>query len=299
MKLANGESEEDFLRMQQEAINRVRVMQARARQTLENNGMHIQNQRYGNSQRETENGVVGETNDYHYTTSENVTPQYMNGKAVSQSNHYIPNTPEIGNTKVSNNTLNQNGVSDVQHFDRMGSYSQALPIRNNYPHPSQNPLSNSDLSYRNNFSNNEAPKARNNVGNVNSMPRQSLNQPNSSNPVEHKNNAFGNNFNNRPVNVVPNSNNQQQNRPVNQNENTSLNQRQDTDQKEKNMNDFGDNKKPPKNDGGLSDLLNIPLSGLNINIDKDQLILLGTLYALFKDGGDNWLMMAVAYILFT
>jgi hypothetical protein len=36
------DSEDDFLRMQQEAINRVREMQKRARLTLENAGMHIE-----------------------------------------------------------------------------------------------------------------------------------------------------------------------------------------------------------------------------------------------------------------
>ena len=39
----NPDSEEDFLRMQQEAIRRVRDMQKRARLTLENAGMHIEN----------------------------------------------------------------------------------------------------------------------------------------------------------------------------------------------------------------------------------------------------------------
>lgn len=37
------ESEDDFVRMQQEAIRRVREMQNRARATLENAGMHIEN----------------------------------------------------------------------------------------------------------------------------------------------------------------------------------------------------------------------------------------------------------------
>lgn len=37
------ESEDDFIRMQQEAIRRVREMQRRARATLENAGMHIEN----------------------------------------------------------------------------------------------------------------------------------------------------------------------------------------------------------------------------------------------------------------
>lgn len=37
------ESEDDFIRMQQEAIRRVREMQSRARATLENAGMHIEN----------------------------------------------------------------------------------------------------------------------------------------------------------------------------------------------------------------------------------------------------------------
>lgn len=37
-----SESEEDFTKMQQEAIERVREMQNRARLTLENAGMHIQ-----------------------------------------------------------------------------------------------------------------------------------------------------------------------------------------------------------------------------------------------------------------
>lgn len=39
----NTESDDDFLRMQQEAIRRVREMQSRARATLENAGMHIEN----------------------------------------------------------------------------------------------------------------------------------------------------------------------------------------------------------------------------------------------------------------
>jgi len=39
----NPESEDDFIRMQQEAIRRVREMQRRARATLENAGMHIEN----------------------------------------------------------------------------------------------------------------------------------------------------------------------------------------------------------------------------------------------------------------
>jgi hypothetical protein len=39
----NTESEDDFIRMQQEAIRRVREMQSRARATLENAGMHIEN----------------------------------------------------------------------------------------------------------------------------------------------------------------------------------------------------------------------------------------------------------------
>lgn len=39
----NPESEDDFLRMQQEAIRRVREMQSRARATLEQNGVHIEN----------------------------------------------------------------------------------------------------------------------------------------------------------------------------------------------------------------------------------------------------------------
>lgn len=37
------ESEDDFIRMQQEAIKRVREMQNRARATLERAGMHIEN----------------------------------------------------------------------------------------------------------------------------------------------------------------------------------------------------------------------------------------------------------------
>lgn len=37
------ESEDDFIHMQQEAIRRVREMQSRARATLENAGMHIEN----------------------------------------------------------------------------------------------------------------------------------------------------------------------------------------------------------------------------------------------------------------
>jgi len=37
------ESDDDFIRMQQEAIRRVREMQSRARATLENAGMHIEN----------------------------------------------------------------------------------------------------------------------------------------------------------------------------------------------------------------------------------------------------------------
>jgi hypothetical protein len=40
--VANLDSEDDFLRMQQEAIRRVREMQSRARATLENAGMHIE-----------------------------------------------------------------------------------------------------------------------------------------------------------------------------------------------------------------------------------------------------------------
>ncbi len=39
-----SESDDDFIRMQQEAIRRVREMQSRARATLENAGMHIENQ---------------------------------------------------------------------------------------------------------------------------------------------------------------------------------------------------------------------------------------------------------------
>lgn len=37
-----NETEDDFIRMQQEAIRRVREMQSRARATLENAGMHIE-----------------------------------------------------------------------------------------------------------------------------------------------------------------------------------------------------------------------------------------------------------------
>jgi hypothetical protein len=39
----NSQSEDDFLKMQQEAVRRVREMQSRARATLENAGMHIEN----------------------------------------------------------------------------------------------------------------------------------------------------------------------------------------------------------------------------------------------------------------
>lgn len=57
-------------------------------------------------------------------------------------------------------------------------------------------------------------------------------------------------------------------------------------------NKTGQNPPPP----GPS-ALGIP--GINLNFDSDQLVIMAMLYMLFKDGGDQWLMLALAYIMLT
>lgn len=51
--------------------------------------------------------------------------------------------------------------------------------------------------------------------------------------------------------------------------------------------------------GGLTipDTVNVPM--LNISLGRDQIMLIILLYILIKDGADQWLILALAYIMFT
>lgn len=139
----------------------------------------------------------------------------------------------------------------------------------NYPHPFKtapqyNPLNNQNMNQSQSGAQNRQSEQSGSIPNMNS------NRGGFSNPFQ---NLFGNYSN------MQNSNqNQQRNNQPNSNNKSNATHEQ-----------------APQKESGLP----LPLSGLNINLDKDQLMLLGTLYVLFRDGGDPYLMLALAYILFT
>lgn len=188
------ESEEDFLRMQQEAIRRVREMQSRARATLEKAGMHIEN---------------GETNASSEQRQAANHRQDLSSRTFSSKNTF--------GSADSENSLRQD--ASCQRYDNVSNPSK--------PHNS---------SY----------------------------QGGSRTDGFHGGSHFD-----APRNGGPYANDRE------------IDSRPKTDL-------------PAETQSGSSA---VKLPGLNLSLDSDQLLLLITIYLLIKDGGDRWLILALAYIL--
>lgn len=189
MARQNPESDSDFLRMQQEAILRVREMQSRARATLENAGMHIEN------------------NDAPDFTSAQANIGRSQTSAASQDFSVDGNS----GTTHTENTRFANAHSNAPHSENTRSTtSHPDNARDNEPHSGAQ----------------RQPDMRS------SAPRQ----------------------NQRPEDIHA---------PF----------------------------------GKETDFLH--MSGLNLALDSDQLLLLATLYLLIKDGSDKWLILSLAYVMLT
>jgi hypothetical protein len=109
----NPESEDDFIRMQQEAIKRVRDMQSRARATLENAGMHIENSNTDFPLERTQNGNI----------QSDLFSQYYSAHQSSDATR-------------SNTTHSDTAHSDTAHSDTAHSDTTRSNVgRSNVPHP--------------------------------------------------------------------------------------------------------------------------------------------------------------------
>lgn len=123
MPRENPESEEDFIAMQQEAIRRVREMQQRARDTLENAGMHIES---GEPNRGGE--VPNET-----ARSEANRSGTNRGEANrDEPNRSGTNRSEAGHGEASRNGTNR---SEASHGEptRNGTNREEPPLHGNFP----------------------------------------------------------------------------------------------------------------------------------------------------------------------
>jgi hypothetical protein len=114
------ESDDDFIRMQQEAIRRVREMQSRARATLENAGMHIEN----HSDMPADPPVQGFSMPTPQRATENDRP--VEPEEIEPFEHEAENKPvepKIENERVEHKSGENNGE---KHNDSLGALSQLI-----------------------------------------------------------------------------------------------------------------------------------------------------------------------------
>lgn len=215
----NYDSEDDFARMQQEAIRRVRDMQNRARATLENAGMHIEN-----------SGSDFLPEQEHIGRAQPDSPSLVSPTGHSSDD---PQTDDPHtNTVYSNNDPHSNTVrtDDPENNNHRSNDPRSYNSQNNDPR-SNDP--------RTDDTQNNAPRSNDSHNND---PR--TDEPRTKEP-------------------------HQSQRPVETHE-------------------------PQLNEPPLMQAL-----GLNIALDSDQLLLLLAIYLLIKDGADKWLILALAYVMFT
>lgn len=226
--MARMNSDDDFLTMQQEAIRRVRDMQQRARDALENSGMYD-----------------GETQSEASFDAEKPTPP-VEKKPIPTPTQNRPLTsaqrPSAGYSASNNNRQNtgQNFGNPLAALFNMGS---------------PNNIGSPKMGVINQNSNNNR---QNPASHTQAKPSEKPLHPQSFGP----NGPGERNTHGQPPPGPP---------PVNK---------------------AGQNQ-PPLGPSPLG------IPGLNLNFDSDQLVIMAMLYMLFKDGGDQWLMLALAYIMLT